>query len=204
MSAIPDLPYQILLQDGLVKLLTYSKCNRTPQPITRAGDHRTVFYAESSLLMHYLYATILSSTSPYFELKIDRGASVEDAFQRSFGMSTDQFDKTLRVYLTKEDTGTIRTNAGRHCQQGLHRKTVSSADSDAVLADIHFAFSRLPRESDCGIRGNPQNQSEPCRIVSRIRFMPTCKSKILSTREKYFKRAAQATRKIPVHYYSRS
>jgi len=90
----PDLPYQICCRTAWSKLLTYSKCNRTPQPINESGDHRTVFYAESSLLMHYLYDNnLVLKLSPYFELKIDRGASVEDAFQRSFGMSTDQFDK---------------------------------------------------------------------------------------------------------------
>jgi tetratricopeptide (TPR) repeat protein len=200
----PDLPYQILRQDGLVKIADLLKVQQNSSTYNESGDHRTVFYAESSLLMHYLYDNnLVLKLSPYFELKIDRGASVEDAFQRSFGMSTDQFDKTLRVYL----------NEGRYRYYSIPTpadivskdytvKPVSSADSDAVLADIHL---HSPDYREKGIaefeeilKTNP-NHAASCRGLGYAYLQ----KQDFEHAGEYFKRAAQADSKDPrVHYYS--
>lgn len=200
----PDSTYQILRQDGLVKIADLLKVQQNSSTYNESGDHRTVFYAESSLLMHYLYDNNLAlKLSPYFELKIDRGVSVEDAVQRSFGMSTAQFDKTLRVYL----------NEGRYRYYSIPTpadivskdytvKPVSSADSDAVLADIHL-HSRDYREKAIAefeeiLKANP-NHAAACRGLGYAYLQ----KQDFQQAGEYFKRAAQADSKDPrVHYYS--
>ena len=65
-----------------------------------SGDHRNIFYAESSLLVHYLYDNqLVLKVADYFDAVRNHHQSVEEATQKAFGMTPEQLDKALRNYL---------------------------------------------------------------------------------------------------------
>jgi hypothetical protein len=52
---IPNDDYLILQQMGMMKLTDLFKVRQNSATYNESGDHRTTFYAESGMLMHYIY-----------------------------------------------------------------------------------------------------------------------------------------------------
>ena len=131
---------QILQQNRMFKVSDLFRVQQNSNVYNESGDHRSMFYAESWLVMHYLYdKKLLAKAGPYFDLAIDRRVPVEDAIQQAFGMSGAQFDKELRDYLEKNrfTYWKIATPAGIE-SAGYTVKPVPIADAKAVLADMHL------------------------------------------------------------------
>lgn len=95
---VPEYEYDILREEGFAKVADLLKVQHNSATYNESGDHRTIFYAESGILVHYLYDNgLIPKLATYFTLKIDKGLSVEDAVQQTFGMSAAQFDKAASV-----------------------------------------------------------------------------------------------------------
>src|ERR1700692_3302664 len=98
---IPGESYRILEQDGMMRVADLFRVQQYSKTYNESGDHRNVFYAESSLLVHYLYDNqLVSKLADYFYARMDRKKTVEQATQQAFGMTPEQFDKILRNYLS--------------------------------------------------------------------------------------------------------
>jgi len=132
--------FQILQQNRMFKVADLFRVQQNSSVYNESGDHRSMFYAESWLVMHYLYdKKLLGKAGPYFDLVIDRRVPVEDAIQQAFGMSGAQFDKELHDYLEKNrfTYWKIPTPAGIETA-GYTVKPVPIADAKAMLADMHL------------------------------------------------------------------
>jgi hypothetical protein len=98
---IPEEEYQILQQMGWIKIVDLFRVQQNSNVYNENGDHRTVFYAESGLVMHYIYDNQgMPQAGKYFNLTLNDHVPVEDAIQQAFGMSATQLDKALRAYLS--------------------------------------------------------------------------------------------------------
>ncbi len=63
------------------------------------GTHRTLFYAQSWMVMHYLlHAKKLPETGTYFELVLNQHVPVEDAILKAYGMTPVQLEQAVRDY----------------------------------------------------------------------------------------------------------
>ena len=63
------------------------------------GTHRTLFYAQSWILVHYLLnKNKLPETGSYFDLVENQKVPAEQAIQQAFGTSMVQFDQALKYY----------------------------------------------------------------------------------------------------------
>jgi len=132
--------YEILRQAGLVKVADLFRVQHDSSTYNESGDHRSVFYAESWLVVHYLYEKkLMAKVGPYFDLAIDRKVPVEDAIQQAFGISAAQFDTQLRDYLVGRRFlyGKLPAPAGIE-SAGYTAKPLTIADAKAVLADTHL------------------------------------------------------------------
>jgi Tfp pilus assembly protein PilF len=132
--------YRILQENRLMKVADLFRVQQNSSTYNESGDHRSMFYAESWLVMHYLYdKRLLVKAGPYFDLAIDRKVPVEDAIQQAFGISAPQFDKELRDYLARNNFlyTKIPTPAGIE-STGYTTKPLVTADAKAVLADMHL------------------------------------------------------------------
>jgi Flp pilus assembly protein TadD len=64
-----------------------------------SANHRTMFYAQSWITIHYLIAhNQMSAVGSYFDLIHNQRVPVPDAMQRAFGMNPQQFEKAVRDY----------------------------------------------------------------------------------------------------------
>jgi tetratricopeptide (TPR) repeat protein len=136
---IPRDTYLILEQMGMAKTSDLLRVQQNSSTYNESGDHRTTFYAESSLLVHYLYDNhLIPKLSVYFDSLQGQKKTVEQSLQASLGMTPDQLDKALRQYLT---TGRYRyypiaTPPAIVAAQFAVRP-MSAPDARALMADIH-------------------------------------------------------------------
>src|SRR5208282_962219 len=97
---IPEDTYRILQQEGMMRIADLFRVRQYSKTYNESGDHRNVFYAESSLLVHYLYDNqLVLKVADYFDLRLNQKKPIEEAVQQAFGMTPEQFDKILRDYL---------------------------------------------------------------------------------------------------------
>ena len=200
---IPEQTYQILLQMGMMKVSDLFRVQQNTKTYNESGDHRTTFYAESGLVVHYLYDNLLvPKLSVYFDALQLQKKSVDQSIQAAFGMTADQFDKTLRNYL---NTGRYRyypipTPAGIVISE-FTVTPMSLADAHATLADIH-AHSPDYRDKALGefqevLKVDPDNA-----FALRGLGFANLKQKDFEHAGDYLRRAAQRDSKDPrVHYY---
>jgi len=63
------------------------------------GTHRTLFYAQSWMVMHYiLHANKLPETGTYFDLVLNQHVPVDDAVLKAYGMTPAQFEQAVKTY----------------------------------------------------------------------------------------------------------
>ncbi len=201
---IPDYEYEVLQQNSMMKIADLFKVRQNSSTYNESGDHRTVFYAESGMVVHYLYDNnLIPKLSPYFTLKIDKGVPVEDAIQQSFGMNAAQFDKVLRDYA---NTGRYRyysiPPSANINSKDYSMKQISALDSSAVIADIHLHSpdyrDKAVSEFQEILKVEP-NHVAACRGLGYAYLQ----KRDFAQAGEYFKRAAQGDSKDPrVHYYS--
>jgi len=133
------------------------------------GTHRTLFYAQSWMTMHYLLnKDKLSETGTYFGLVQLQHMPVEEAIQQAYGMTPAQFDKTVKDYfhsLTQlfQNQDAARQPGATPSAAGISRsavplgpddiainaKPMTEADADAQLAEV---MVRIPERREQGLR----------------------------------------------------
>ena len=164
------------------------------------GDRRSLFYAESWLVVHYLYATQqLPKLGPYFDA-IDQKLSVEEAIQKGFGISAAQFDKNLRAYMATSSIHymTIPTPA---IETGNYSVLpVTSTDVKAVMADVHLHsldyLDQAVDEFEAILAAEPDNAA-----ALRGLGYAALRKHDFNRAGDYFHKAVQANSKDPRAYY---
>jgi tetratricopeptide (TPR) repeat protein len=134
------------------------------------GTHRTLFYAQSWITMHYLLnKDKLSETGTYLGLVQLQHVPVEEAIQQAYGMSAAQLDKAVKDYfhslkqLQQDQQSTQQagnTNANRPQIEhfaaplgpddiAISAKPVSETNAEAQLAEV---MVRLPERREQGLK----------------------------------------------------
>jgi tetratricopeptide (TPR) repeat protein len=201
---IPEYEYQDLQRDGMMKVADLFRVRKNSPTYNESGSHRTVFYAESGMVVHYLYDNnLITRLSAYFELKLDKNMSVEDALQQSLGLSPAELDGELRNYLS---SGRFKyfpiPTSSNIVSSDYVARPLSPADSSAVLADIHLHsldYREKAIEEFREILKSEPNHAAACRGLGYAYLQ----KRDFTQAAEYFKRAARADSKDPrVHYYS--
>jgi hypothetical protein len=104
------------------------------------GDRRNIFYAESGILVHYIYDNgLMPRVVTYFDLVHNRHVRVEDAIQQAFGMSAPQFDKELHNYANSgHSKGYILAAPAGIDSKGYSSAPVEALNAQTILADVHL------------------------------------------------------------------
>jgi len=65
----------------------------------REGTHRTLYYAESWILLHYLiHNNNLPEAGAYFDLALNKHVAVDQAIQQAFGKTPAQLEQAVKEY----------------------------------------------------------------------------------------------------------
>jgi len=173
------------------------------QAYNESGDRRTVFYAESAMLVHYLYDhQLVPKLALYFDLVNNKRVPVEDAIQQTFGMPAAEFEKAFRAYVSD----------GRYTYQamptpadievtGYTSAPFAPSDVAALLADIHV---HSPDYHDKAIAEYQEILKTDPQSASALRGLGYAylESKDYDKAAEYFQRAVKLNSKDPrVHYY---
>jgi tetratricopeptide (TPR) repeat protein len=168
------------------------------------GDRRSVFYAESWLLVHYLYDTgQIPKLTKYFTAVLDRKVPVPDAIQQTFGMSAVQLEKELRNYMGR---GRVRYYP-IPLPEGIDSAAYTVApmsllDANVAMADMHFHSidyrQKAVEEFQQILKQEPGNPG-----ALRGLGYAYLQNRDFAHAQDYFQEAAAADSKDPrVHYYS--
>jgi tetratricopeptide (TPR) repeat protein len=200
---VPDLDYRILQQVGMMRVSDLLKVQQYSETYNENGNSRTTFYVESGMLVHYIYDNqLLPKVATYFDLKIIKHLTVEDAVQQAFGMSAPQLDRALREYISLGRYRYFPIPAPAHLlSDSFSAQPVSNADANAVLADIHLHSpdyqGKAIAEFQDILKTDPNNAAA-CRGLG----YGYLQQKDFQQAAAYFKRASQGNSKDPrVHYY---
>jgi tetratricopeptide (TPR) repeat protein len=201
---IPDYTYRILQQAGTMKVADLLRVQQNTKTYNESGDHRSSFYAESGLLMHYIFDNqLMPKVAAYFDLTENRHVRVEDAIQQAFGMSAQQFDKTLYGYAASGHSGGYRIPTPAGISSKDYTATpLSAASGNAVLADIHLHSPDYQKQAlvefQAILKSDPGNAAA-CRGLGYAYLQ----QQDFPHAAEYFKRASQLDSKDPrVHYYN--
>ncbi len=201
---IPEDTYRILQQDGMMRVADLFRVQQNSKTYNESGDHRTVFYAESSLVVHYIYDNqLIPKVADYFDALRNQKRTVEQAMQQALGMTPEQFDKVLRNYLSsgRFKYYPVATPSGIVAAQ-FTETPVSLTDAHAVLADIDAHSpshqDRALKEFQEVLEADPNNAS-----ALRGAGYVYLQRQDFEHAGEFFRRAAERDSKDPrVHYYN--
>jgi len=201
---IPELTYRVLQQDGMMHVVDLFRVQQYSKTYNESGDHRNTFYAESSLVVHYLYDNLLiPKLAIYFGIYQDQKKPVEQAIQQAFGMSPEQFDKVLQNYLR---SGRFRyypipTPAAVVPAQ-FTVTAMPLADAKAVLADIHLHSPDYQEKALAELQEVLQMQPGNAAALRGMGYLYLQRHDLDHAAE-YFRQASEHDSKDPrVHYYN--
>lgn len=203
LGKVPEYEYQILRQNGMMKVADLFRVRQYSSTYNESGDHRSVFYAESGIVVHYLYDNQwIPKLGTYFDLVTNQNVPVESAIQQTLGISAAQFDKALWAYV----------NSGRYKYYAIPNpanivsadyavKPLTVADGNAILADIHLHsldyHDKALEEFQDILKTDPNNEAA-CRGMGYAYLQKGDFDQATG----YFKRAVQADSSDPrAHYY---
>jgi hypothetical protein len=106
---LSEVDVQILREGGMMKVADLFSVRHNSSTYNESGDHRSVFYAESWLVMHYLYdQNLVPKAGAYLDASEQPGISEEQAIRQCFGESADQLNKEIQRYWATGKWGFFR------------------------------------------------------------------------------------------------
>jgi tetratricopeptide (TPR) repeat protein len=127
------------------------------------GDRRSKFYAESWLVVHYLYdAKTINKVGKYFDLALNQGEPVAQAIKEAFGVEPKQFDRELNEYV-RGNRATVMTIEMPDVPEDVTYATRKMKDyeASAVVADLHLHsrdyFDKAQGELEAVLKQDSEN-----------------------------------------------
>jgi tetratricopeptide (TPR) repeat protein len=111
------------------------------------GTHRTMFYAQSWMVMHYLlHEKKLVQTGTYFDLVENQHVPVEQAIQKAYGVTSAQFDLAVKDYFHSLTPLFVALDASR--KPGAPSPPQVYQSAEIVAPDASVITARVYREAD--------------------------------------------------------
>jgi tetratricopeptide (TPR) repeat protein len=169
-----------------------------------SGDHRSMFYAESWIVVHYIFdRQKLADTAKYFELVENQKMAPAEALRQAYGMDAAAMMKDVQNYYRSGHATLYRIPTAESLQpDGFPALKMQSIDAQAILADLH-AHSQdyqavAASEFEAILKADPNNMPAH-RGLGYIALY----KKDLASASQHFKEAIALDAKDPrVLYYS--
>ena len=199
-----DYDSAMLAQNRLMKVTDLFQVQQQSSTYNETGDRRSMFYAESWLVVHYIYDNhLIPKLVTYFDQVMNQNKPVDQAIQQAFGMSPAEFDKALQKYFDSNRLIYYPVPMPEGFDGSSYTvKPVQSLDVRAVFADLHL---HSPDYSDTGmqefqeiLKQQPDNQA-----ALRGLGYGYLRKRDFQKADEFFGKAAQADSNDPrVLYYS--
>lgn len=130
-----------LLQNSWMKSVHLFSIDHSSPEYNENSDHRSVFYSQSWLVVHYMMdKRRMGEASKFVDAVQFHHTPLPAAFQAAFGITTEQFDKELQGYFhSGNQMHYYRHPAPSGLAEGAYTaKPIPLLDAQAALADLHF------------------------------------------------------------------
>jgi Flp pilus assembly protein TadD len=197
----PDLP-QILLRNPWLRITDLFSVQHD-SPIYNRDDHRSVFYAESWISVHYFMsqsAEMMKKLAAYDRL-LRGGATIPDAIRAAFGMEPEQLEKAIRDYFRNDRYLAFKTTVPEGAENiNMTSRVLDDLETSILLADVDV---HTPDYEQRGLAAFQQIASkQPDNpLVNRALGYAALKKEDWQKAEQYFTRATAQPVKDPQTYY---
>ncbi|HSA92937.1 MAG TPA: tetratricopeptide repeat protein [Terriglobales bacterium] len=169
------------------------------------GDRRSIFYAQSWLMTHYLFDTRkLKEASTYFDLVLNRGLPIDQAIRQAFGLEPKKLDDELRRFFSSDQAllYTFQTPISVETANTYRVRPLGPPDVKAVMADMHLHsphyFEQGATEFEEVLQLQPDNAA-----AHRGLGYAFLRKNDLDQADLHFRRAAELNADDPrVHYFA--
>ena len=128
----------VFQQFDLVPVEQILQVQHASKEYNESGGRRTIFYAQSWLMVHYLFEKkMLPQLSEYAYLTMGKHVPPLQAFPRAFGMRPADFQALLRPYM-RSMMFTTYTLTGELPQESFAARPLSPVDAQVALAELHL------------------------------------------------------------------
>lgn len=133
----PEAALELLRHESLMPVATLFAVDHDSPVYNDDSDPRSIFYAESWLVVHYLWDhNQMEQAQRYFEL-LHQHVPITDAVKQAFDMTTDQFDRALQKYFRSAlEALQVPLRAGLE-QVSFSVTPVTSLNAMTALAGVH-------------------------------------------------------------------
>jgi len=133
----PESALEVLRRESLMPVATLFSVDHNSPVYNDDSDPRSIFYAESWLVVHYLWDhNAMEQAQRYFQL-LRQHVPVADAVKQAFDMTADQFDRTLQKY-SHAMVEALRVPLREGMEQvSFSVSPVTSLSAMTVLAGVH-------------------------------------------------------------------
>ena len=148
---VPLADLQFLRENGkLMHLVDLVRVDQTSAVYNQNSLSEATFYAESWLLVHYLFDhQLIGQVQPFFAMMAS-GTDIEHASQTSFGMTTRELEDALLAYAKGESFRFFSLPAVTGSNSNLKVEEISAGAIEAVKADVrwHLRTSHTEAEAE--------------------------------------------------------
>ncbi|HLJ30313.1 MAG TPA: tetratricopeptide repeat protein [Candidatus Angelobacter sp.] len=133
----PESVLQVLRNETLMPVSSLFRVDRDSPVYNEDSDPRSIFYAESWLVVHYLWDhNEIEQAQRYLQL-IRQRVPVAEAVKQAFDMEPEQFDRILQKY-SRSGIEAVRIVLPQGLEQASFSvKPVSALDATTALAGLH-------------------------------------------------------------------
>ena len=128
-----------LLHSGLMPVLQLLSIVNESDDYYKTGQRRSLFYAESWLLVHYLFdMKKIKEAGQYFTLVKKQNVPIVDALKQAFGMTPKELDHALQDFLGSRNAVfyTMKPPEGIEAVTFSARK-MKDFEAESIIADMH-------------------------------------------------------------------
>jgi Flp pilus assembly protein TadD len=127
------------LSGGLMPIDQFFATDRTSKDYNETGNRRSLFYAQSWLMVHYVYdMKKLKETAEYFDLVFNQKVPIPQAIKKAYGMDPKQLDKELYGYLHSRNGVSFTWPLPAGIEDVMYQnKKIKDYEAEALIADIH-------------------------------------------------------------------
>src|SRR5579871_3783137 len=136
-GATPKYAPSVLSKEPLMPINNLFRVTQGSPIYNDDQSHRTLFYAESWLVVHYLFdSRQLGKAQEYFDLLRQR-VPVATAIEKAFGKKPEELDREIDEYYRLVKKVVIAPLPGGKENVTFASTPLSSLDAEAVLAELH-------------------------------------------------------------------
>ena len=204
---VPEYVPYVLRENGLMPVVQLFGVAHDSKTYNENSDHRSLFYAQSWLMIHYIVDTNKrDQAQEYCRLVLVDKVPVEEAIRRAFKMEPKQLDRELANFYRnnsiKAFTFPIPTEADSRTAATFAVRKVPALEAQTEIADLHIHsrdyLDRGVTELENILQQDPQNG----RAHRSLGYAYLYRNELKKAGEQFHEAAQLIPNDARVHYYA--